>query len=71
MPTLPSELFFGTLWYDVRCEFFCDPLYGGNRNMEGWRMIGFSGAYTDLRPHLGGRREGTLRWHARSPSWMR
>jgi gluconate 2-dehydrogenase gamma chain len=23
---------------------FCDPLYGGNRNGIGWKMIGFPGA---------------------------
>ena len=22
--------------------FFCDPLYGGNRDMAGWKLIGFS-----------------------------
>jgi gluconate 2-dehydrogenase gamma chain len=25
--------------------FFSDPVYGGNRNMLSWRMIGFPGAY--------------------------
>jgi gluconate 2-dehydrogenase gamma chain len=28
--------------------FFADPVYGGNRNMVGWRMIGFPGARYDL-----------------------
>jgi gluconate 2-dehydrogenase gamma chain len=23
---------------------FCDPLYGGNRNFAGWRLVGFPGA---------------------------
>ena len=27
--------------------FFSDPVYGGNRNMAAWRMIGFPGAYAD------------------------
>ena len=27
--------------------FFCDPVYGGNRDMVAWRMIGFPGAYAD------------------------
>jgi gluconate 2-dehydrogenase gamma chain len=27
--------------------FFCDPVYGGNRDMAGWRLIGFPGAYAN------------------------
>jgi len=27
--------------------FFSDPVYGGNKNMAAWRMIGFPGAYSD------------------------
>jgi gluconate 2-dehydrogenase gamma chain len=27
--------------------FFSDPVYGGNRDMAAWRMIGFPGAYAD------------------------
>jgi gluconate 2-dehydrogenase gamma chain len=27
--------------------FFSDPVYGGNREMVAWRMIGFPGAYAD------------------------
>ena len=25
--------------------FFSDPIHGGNRDMVGWRMVGFPGAY--------------------------
>jgi gluconate 2-dehydrogenase gamma chain len=25
--------------------YFADPIYGGNRDMAAWRMIGFPGAY--------------------------
>jgi gluconate 2-dehydrogenase gamma chain len=25
--------------------FFCDPLYGGNRDAIGWRLVGFPGAH--------------------------
>jgi gluconate 2-dehydrogenase gamma chain len=28
--------------------FFCDPAYGGNRDMAAWKMIGFPGAYADF-----------------------
>jgi gluconate 2-dehydrogenase gamma chain len=24
---------------------FCDPVYGGNRNMTGWRLVGFPGVH--------------------------
>jgi gluconate 2-dehydrogenase gamma chain len=29
--------------------FFSDPIYGGNRDMAGWKLIGFSGARYDQR----------------------
>ena len=29
--------------------FFSDPVYGGNRNMVGWSMIGFPGTRYDYR----------------------
>jgi gluconate 2-dehydrogenase gamma chain len=37
--------------------FFCDPIYGGNRDMVGWRAVGFPGARYDYRPFIdhGGR----------------
>jgi len=28
---------------------FADPVYGGNRNMAGWKMIGYPGARYDYR----------------------
>lgn len=32
--------------------FFCDPIYGGNRDMVGWRYVGFPGARYDYRDFL-------------------
>jgi gluconate 2-dehydrogenase gamma chain len=32
--------------------FFCDPIYGGNRNMVGWKLVGFPGARYDYRDFL-------------------
>jgi gluconate 2-dehydrogenase gamma chain len=29
---------------DVQMGFFADPIYGGNREMVAWRMIGYPGA---------------------------
>ncbi|KQY98070.1 gluconate 2-dehydrogenase [Pseudolabrys sp. Root1462] len=32
--------------------FFADPVYGGNRDMVSWKMIGFPGARYDYRDHI-------------------
>ena len=42
---VPSNVFFSTLWECTVEGFFSDPVYGGNRDMVAWRMIGFPGAY--------------------------
>src|SRR5258705_1604002 len=42
---VPSEVFFAHLWQSTLEGFFADPVYGGNRDMISWRMIGFPGAY--------------------------
>jgi gluconate 2-dehydrogenase gamma chain len=42
---VPSDVFFAHLWDCTVEGFFSDPVYGGNRNMVAWRMIGFPGAY--------------------------
>src|SRR6267378_7667210 len=42
---VPSDVFFAHLWQCTVEGFFSDPVYGGNRNMVAWRMIGFPGAY--------------------------
>jgi gluconate 2-dehydrogenase gamma chain len=41
----PSAYFFETLLANTIEGFFSDPIYGGNRDMTGWRLIGFPGAY--------------------------
>ncbi len=48
-PSMPSTLFFSQLLTNVKEGFFADPMYGGNRNMAGWKMIGFPGAQGDYR----------------------
>ena len=42
---LPVQVFFETLLANTIEGFFADPAYGGNRDMVGWRMVGFPGAY--------------------------
>lgn len=39
----PSRVFFGMLYQNVMEGMFSDPIYGGNRNKAGWKMIGFPG----------------------------
>lgn len=42
---VPSHVFFAHLWNATVEGFFSDPVYGGNRDMVAWKMIGFPGAY--------------------------
>jgi len=41
--------FFALLLQNTIEGFFADPLYGGNRDMVGWKLIGFPGARYDNR----------------------
>lgn len=45
---VPAGVFFGQLLQNTREGYFCDPIHGGNRNMGGWKMIGFPGARADF-----------------------
>lgn len=45
----PTTAFFETLLQDTRYGFFADPVYGGNRDMAAWKMIGFPGVRYDYR----------------------
>jgi gluconate 2-dehydrogenase gamma chain len=42
---VPSQIFFEQLVGMTIEGFFSDPIYGGNKDMVGWKMIGFPGAY--------------------------
>ena len=48
-----GKKFFEQLLKDTMQGFFADPLYGGNRNMCSWKMIGFPGARYDYRDWVG------------------
>ena len=39
-----GKAFFQQVVKDVQMGFFADPVYGGNRDMVAWKMIGFPGA---------------------------
>lgn len=45
MEHVSSAEFFTLLRQSTIEGCFCDPLYGGNKNLEGWRMKEFPGAY--------------------------
>jgi len=43
LESMPSALLFSMLWENVVQGFFADPIYGGNRDKAGWRLIGYPG----------------------------
>jgi gluconate 2-dehydrogenase gamma chain len=50
LENIDAKTFFEQLLKDIQQGFFADPIYGGNRDMCAWKMIGFPGArydYTD------------------------
>lgn len=49
LPDVHTKAFFELLLLNVREGYFSDPLYGGNKDMAGWKMIGFPGARYDYR----------------------
>ena len=44
---VPSDVFFEALLDQTVQGFLSDPIYGGNKDKVGWRMLGFPGAYAD------------------------
>lgn len=43
LPDVPAKVFFTMLWNNTIEGFLADPMYGGNRNFTGWKLIGFPG----------------------------
>jgi gluconate 2-dehydrogenase gamma chain len=48
-----GQSFFELILKDTQQGFFADPIYGGNRDMVAWRMIGYPGARYDYRDWVG------------------
>ncbi len=52
LESLGSKRFFNMLWKNTEEGFFADPLYGGNHDKIGWKLVGFPGVaaanYVDL-----------------------
>lgn len=47
-----GTLFFAQLLSNTTEGFFADPVYGGNRDMAAWKMLGFPGARYDYRDFI-------------------
>jgi gluconate 2-dehydrogenase gamma chain len=43
LPNAPADMFFSMLVQNTVEGFLADPLYGGNRDFAGWKLIGFPG----------------------------
>lgn len=54
--TLPNKVdaksFFNLTLASMMEGFFADPIYGGNKDMASWKMLGFPGARYDYRDHV-------------------
>jgi gluconate 2-dehydrogenase gamma chain len=51
-PDGDGKAFFEMILANTIEGFFADPIYGGNRDMVGWKLIGFPGARYDYRDHV-------------------
>jgi gluconate 2-dehydrogenase gamma chain len=47
-----AKAFFDLLLAYTVAGFFSDPVHGGNRNMVGWKLIGFPGAHMSYRDEI-------------------
>lgn len=43
LPDAPSKEFFTMLWNNTQQGYLADPMYGGNRDFAGWKLVGFPG----------------------------
>jgi gluconate 2-dehydrogenase gamma chain len=48
LPNVNATEFFTQLLNNTKEGYFADPMYGGNRSMGSWKMIGFPGARADF-----------------------
>jgi gluconate 2-dehydrogenase gamma chain len=52
LPGLSSRMFFDALLQIAMEGFFADPIYGGNRDMAGWKMVGYPGLPATYREEI-------------------
>ncbi len=48
-----GKAFFAMFLQNVLEGYFSDPIYGGNKDMAAWKMVGFPGAHYDYRQWIG------------------
>ncbi|WP_199899871.1 gluconate 2-dehydrogenase subunit 3 family protein [Asaia prunellae] len=51
-PSIDSRIFFEQILQNMREGYLADPIYGGNRDMASWKMLGFPGARYDYRDYM-------------------
>jgi len=49
---LPGRAFFTMFYENVMEGLFADPIYGGNKDKVGWKMIGFPGVMANNAEHV-------------------
>ncbi|UCI05192.1 gluconate 2-dehydrogenase subunit 3 family protein [Mesorhizobium sp. B1-1-8] len=49
---IDAKQFFAIVLTNTMEGFFADPIYGGNRDMVSWKMLGFPGAHYDYRDYV-------------------
>ncbi len=49
LPGFDGRMLFNAIYANTMEGFFADPVYGGNRDMAGWKLLGFPGARYDYR----------------------
>jgi gluconate 2-dehydrogenase gamma chain len=49
LPNFSSKMLFSTIYANTMEGYFADPIYGGNRDMAGWKLVGFPGVRYDYR----------------------
>lgn len=49
LPGFDSRMLFVAVYTNTMEGFFADPIYGGNRDMAGWKLVGFPGVRYDFR----------------------
>lgn len=49
LPNFSSKMLFSAIYDNTMEGFFADPIYGGNRDMAGWKLVGFPGVRYDFR----------------------
>ncbi len=49
LPNFSGKMLFTAIHTNTIEGFFADPIYGGNRDMVGWKLVGFPGTRYDYR----------------------